>query len=79
VSVAASVDKLLSGIELDDAGEARAAIARTLASKLDQASYQEAGVVAMAISGIAKELRATLDEILEATNETDEFVADLFS
>ncbi len=78
-SVAAAVEKLLAGMELDQAGEMNAAIARALASKLDEAKRSDSGAIAMAISGIAKELRAVVDALLAATGESEEFVADLFA
>ena len=78
-SVSAAVAKLLDGMELDDAGNANAAIARALAGKLDEARTQDSGTIAMAISGIAKELRATLEAILATSSETEEFIADLFA
>lgn len=77
--VAEAVDKLLDGLELDDAGAANAAIARALASKLDEAQRSDSGAVAMAISGIAKELRAVIEEIRAAASDQEAFVTDLFS
>lgn len=73
------VTALLATVELDDLGSARAAIALTLAMKLDEASRSDSGAIAMAIAGISKELRAVLDTILEGTAEDDEFVASLYS
>ena len=79
LSVASAVAKLLDGMELDDAGEANAAIARALASKLDEAGQSDSGTIAMAISGIAKELRATVEAILADAKDTEEWVGELFA
>jgi hypothetical protein len=78
-TVYSAVNALLSGMELDPAGNARAAIARALARKLDEAGHQDSGTIAMAMSGIAKELRGTLDTILEGTGDSQTFLADLFA
>jgi hypothetical protein len=56
-----------------------AAIARALASKLDAVQGDDSGAAAMAISGIAKELRAVIDEIRDSSGDRQEFVSDLFS
>jgi len=79
LSAVAALEVLLASLELDEACEMNAAIARALAGKLDEARRDSNGAVAMAISGIAKELRAVVDSILEATANDDEFVADLFA
>ena len=79
LSVASAVAKLLDGMELDDVGEANAAIARALAAKLDEAGQSDSGTIAMAISGIAKELRATVEAILADARETDAWITDLFA
>ena len=76
--VAMAVEKLLTTVDLDEAGEAKAAIARALATKLDQATASDAGPVAMSMAGIAKELREVVDAILEASDDDGAFVADLF-
>ena len=78
-SVYSAVCKLLDGMELNDEGEANAAIARALASKLDEAGQSDSGTIAMAISGIAKELRATVEAILSDARETDAWITDLFT
>lgn len=77
-TVMAAVERLLASLELDEAGEMNAAIARALAAKLDEARQSDSGAIAMAISGIAKELRAVVEAILEASSNTQEFVAGLF-
>ena len=78
-SVYVATDALLKTLELDAAGDARAAIARALAKKLDEAGESDSGTIAMATAGIAKELRAVVDSILEQTGEELDFVADLFA
>ena len=78
-TVYSAVCKLLDGMELDDEGQASAAIARALAAKLDEAGQSDSGTIAMATAGIAKELRAVLDEILAATGDDALFVHDLFA
>jgi hypothetical protein len=72
-------DALVATVEPDEAVEAKAAIGRALAAKLDQTSRAEGGAVAMAVAGIARELREIVDAILEQTADTDAFVVDLFS
>lgn len=76
--VLAAVDAYLATLNLDEVGKARAAIARTLATKLDQARADTTGAVAMATSSLARELRETLEAIVEASIDNDEFVAGLF-
>lgn len=78
-SVATAVEKLLATLTLDEAGEARAAIARALARKLDQSAVSDSGPVAMSMAGIAKELRDVVDAILEGTGDDELFVAGLFA
>jgi electron transfer flavoprotein alpha/beta subunit len=68
-SVLAAVEKLIDSIELDDFGQARAAIARTLATKFDKAAEP----------GTAKELRELIDAFQEASDDSSEFVSGLFA
>jgi hypothetical protein len=68
-SVLAAVEKLIESIELDDFGQARAAIARTLATKFDKAAEP----------GTAKELRELIDAFQEASDDSQEFVSGLFA
>lgn len=79
VGTAEALDQLLATIDLDEAGLVNAAIARALALKLDEAGRSDSGTIAMAISGIAKELRSVVESILEGVAERDEFVEGLFS
>ena len=77
--VSAAVDRWLGSLELDDDLGARAAIARALAQKLDEAVSSELGPAALAAAGIARELRDTLDSIRDSTDtEATDFVADIF-
>lgn len=76
--VAAAVDAFLATLDLDEAGKASAAIARTLAVKLDQARTDTTGAIAMATAGLAKELRSVLDAIIDASSDAGDFVAGLF-
>jgi hypothetical protein len=70
---------LLDTTKLDQGQRAHAAIALVLASKLDESQNSDTGTVAMAISGIAKELRATLDWLTDAQGDSEEFAAGLFA
>jgi len=77
VSVVAAVDKMLEALTLDDLGETRAEIARALAEQLDAVTASASGAAAMAGAAVARELRATLDEILEGQLEDDPLLAAL--
>lgn len=77
--VKTAIEALLDGLDLDPATTANAAIARALADKLDETREAESSAASMAIAGIAKELRAVIDEIRSATDDQGEFVTDLFS
>lgn len=79
LSVRAAVDDWLKTLELDELGAARASLARTLATKLDQTLKADSGQAAMAVPGISKELREVLDAIQEASDDSQEFVSDLFA
>jgi hypothetical protein len=71
-SVVAAVDFFLAAlVGLDPAGEARAAIARSLAVKLEQAETTESGAVAQASAGIARALDDVIDELV-ATQQADD-------
>lgn len=79
MSVSAQLDVWLGAVELDSAGDVSAAIARVLAAKLDAVREDDSGAAAIAISGIAKELRAVITDIRNASGEQQEFIADLFA
>lgn len=76
--VTEAVKDLIDGLELDKEGQARATIALALACKLDDCLESTSGVVAQATAGLAKELSATLDTIMESQVDSDDFVAGLF-
>jgi hypothetical protein len=76
--VTSAVEELFSRLTLDAFGKARAEIALVLARGLDQASSgQVSGAFAQSVPGMAKELRATIDEIRASINETDPFLESL--
>lgn len=77
-SVVDAVDTLLAELELDSLGEARAAIARALSEKLDDATESTSGAVAVAAPAIARALVEVLDVLTEDTGATSAFVAGLF-
>lgn len=79
VTVLEAVEKLLATIELDELGEARAALARTLASKLDQVLHAASASAAIAAPAISKELREVFDAIQEASDDSAEYVTGLFA
>ena len=79
MSASDQLEAWLSQVELDEASEVNAAIARALAAKLDAVREDSSGAAAMAISGIAKELRAVIVDIRDASGERQEFLTDLFS
>jgi hypothetical protein len=78
-SVVRAVETFLRTLDLDEMGDAKAAIARALALKLDKTQHSTVGIEAQAVASIAKELRAVLDEIRDATSDASEFAAGLFS
>lgn len=79
LGVLATLEKLLDTLELDEAGETRAAIARAVAGKLDEAASSEMRAGPDPTSSLSKELRDVVNEILEDSADDDDFVADLFS
>jgi hypothetical protein len=79
-SVTATVETFIDSlIGLDSAGLARAAIARSLAVKLDQAEQSTSGAVAVASAGLARELSATLDALSATQAADDELLRELMS
>ena len=78
MSAEAAFEKFLQTVELDEALEARAAVGRALARRLDEAdSTRLAGQAVVAIPAIAKELRAVIDDIQERTAGDDPFLDEL--
>lgn len=76
-TVADAVASMLEKMVLDDAGQARAAIAMVLARNLDSSRSTENGAVAQSIPAMAKELRATIQEILDSLAGDDPFLQQL--
>jgi len=77
--VAAALETLLDGHELDEAGQLQAAIARALAVRLDSAVESTSGRT-QTTAGMAQELRAVIDAILTPTDPLDQaFVAQLLA
>jgi len=75
--VAAALETMLDGMELDEAGQLQAAIARTLAIRLDSSVETRSGP-AQTTAGMAQELRAVIDAILLPVDPVNQaFVARL--
>ena len=75
--VAAALETMLDGMELDEAGQLQAAIARTLAIRLDSSVETTSGP-AQTTAGMAQELRAVIDAILLPVDPVNQaFVARL--
>ncbi len=79
VSASEALEAMLQSLELDKPGDARAAIARALAAKLDEARDSDSATSALAIAGIARELREVIDAILESSEDDAEWVNKLLS
>jgi hypothetical protein len=77
--VAPRVEALLKEVPAEDeVGRVRAALAMSLATKLDSAIADDSATSAMATPAISKELRATLEELVSAQGDKEQFIADLF-
>lgn len=74
-----AVETYLGTVELDEVGEARAQIARTLAAKLDGIAGSTVASDNLAIPAIAKGLREVLDELVDLSGETESFTNGLFA
>jgi hypothetical protein len=72
-NVVAAVTQFLASVTIDEKSAPRAAIALTLAEKLD------AGDEGTQYAPIAKELNSTLDAIMAAQREGDSFIANIFN
>lgn len=77
-TVLAATNSLLAGLELNDAGNAKAAAARALARKLDACADKDP-TGGDPTAGIAREWREIVDAILEATEDDGGFSDYLFS
>ncbi|MGA8724135.1 MAG: hypothetical protein WB565_03785 [Acidimicrobiales bacterium] len=62
--VTEAVTALLESLELDEMGRARAAVALSLAQRIDDTTSATTGAVAMAAAGLSRELQVTLEAIL---------------
>ena len=69
----AALRKLLRGLELDDAGEARAALAPTLAQRIDAAPVDTS---LAAIAAVSKELRAVLEALVDPSDAARRTIID---
>jgi hypothetical protein len=69
-----AVTTFLETMTIDEATAPKAAIALTLALKLDDVDGE-----GTQLAPIAKELRATLDSIMDAQREGDSFIAGIFA
>jgi len=79
-TITAAVEEFVADlVGLDSAARARAAIARTLAVKLEQAESSTSGAVAAASAGIARELSATLDALSATQRVDDELLRELMN
>lgn len=79
LTVLAALEAYLSPLELDALGETQAALARSLAIKLTQALRLDSAQAAMALPGLARELREVLDQIQGASDDNQDFVSGLFA
>lgn len=77
--VADALEKLLGTLDLDELGDTRAALARSLALKVDQVLYHDSPEAAKAMAGISKELREVLEAIQEASDDSADYVDGLFA
>lgn len=68
-----AVRRLLRALELDDAGDPRAALALTLAERIDVAPVDTS---LAALAAVSKELRATLEAVIDPNDSTRRSVID---
>ena len=78
-SAVENLEALLATQELDAHGEFNATVARQLARKLDIAAASTKAMDAGAVSDIAKELRAVVDEIMDVSSDDKEWLANVFA
>jgi len=74
-----NLEALLATQDLDPHGEFKATVARQLARKLDIAAASTKAMDAGAVSDIAKELRAVVDEIMDVSADDKEWLANVFA
>ena len=75
VTISAAIDSLIGTLDLGATGEAHAAIARTLAARLDATGEDDTGAQTAAL---AKELRASIGMLTDLNGEAAALVAGLF-
>ncbi|HVA07543.1 MAG TPA: hypothetical protein VNG12_12460 [Acidimicrobiales bacterium] len=78
-NVSQAVGTWLDSLDLDGAKLPEAAIARTLAARLDAIGDSDTGSLMAAAASIAKELRSTLRSITADSDGAADFTADLFA
>ena len=78
MGVLESVDALLKPMKLEPQGEVNAAIARSLASQLDSINGSTNGQMVSSVAGLAKELRAVLDALMDNDDAAKEFLDGIF-
>lgn len=74
-----AVEALLAKQRLDEVGDTSAALARGLAMKIDKASASDVAADSMALPALVKELRAVIAEIMGASPDDKEWLADVFA
>ena len=72
-------DALLAGQKLDDWGEGLAANARALAMKIDKAATSDIAMDSTALPGLVKEWRGVIAEIMGASEDDKQWLADVFA
>lgn len=77
MSCSSSVSELLEKLVLDDRGRALGEIALALACVLDGNEDKLTGAMAQSIPGTARELRATINQLVDGTPEADTFLEGL--
>jgi hypothetical protein len=71
--VTSAVRRLLRGLELDNAGQARAALALTIAKRIDSAPTESS---LAAFAALSKELRASIETLLDPNDSARRSVID---
>lgn len=69
-----AVTDYLETLQLNERGEVLAQIAISLARAMDETENATSGAVAQAVPSMAKELRATLEEIAATVETADDFL-----
>jgi hypothetical protein len=74
-----AIEALLAKQTLDEVGDTSAALARGLAMKIDKASASDVAADSMALPALVKELRAVIAEIVGASEDDKQWLANVFS